>query len=111
MVDRRRKEYQERGEAAFTERALTGDQALVARVAELEGFCGRLALENGVKKSPAPGRIAERYARIRAAHEEHPDLSMEPLCEVLQVNRSRYYACPAGRAAKQADVDLRGASE
>lgn len=50
MLDRWRKEYQERGEAAFTEQVLTGDQALASRVAELERFCGRLALENEVLK-------------------------------------------------------------
>jgi transposase len=51
MVARWRKEYEERGEAAFSERVLTQEQALIARVAELEGFCGRLALEDeGLKK-------------------------------------------------------------
>ncbi len=50
MVDRWRKEYEERGEAAFRERELSQEQALIARIAELEGFCGRLALENEVLK-------------------------------------------------------------
>lgn len=50
MVDRWRKEYEERGEAAFSERVLTEEQALTARIAELEQFCGRLALENEVLK-------------------------------------------------------------
>lgn len=50
MVDRWRKEYEERGEAAFRERELSQEQALMARIAELEGFCGRLALENEVLK-------------------------------------------------------------
>ena len=48
-----RKEYEARGEAAFTEKQLSGDEALEARIAELERFCGQLSLENQIlKKSP-----------------------------------------------------------
>jgi transposase len=50
VLSRWRKEYHERGEAAFlptsSEEASTQDQ----RVAELERFCGQLALENQVLK-------------------------------------------------------------
>lgn len=45
-----RKEYDARGEAAFTEKQLSGNEALEARIAELERFCGKLALENEILK-------------------------------------------------------------
>ena len=49
MLARWRKEYVERGEAAFAsqpapQKALSAE----ARIAELERFCGQLALENAV---------------------------------------------------------------
>ena len=43
-------EYEERGEAAFTEKQLSHSEALEARIAELERFCGKLALENEILK-------------------------------------------------------------
>jgi transposase len=45
-----RKEYEVRGEAAFTDKQLSGTEALEARIAELERFCGKLALENEILK-------------------------------------------------------------
>ena len=45
-----RKEYQARGEAAFTEKQPFGNEALEARIAELERFCGQLSLENQILK-------------------------------------------------------------
>jgi putative transposase len=45
-----RKEYDARGEAAFTEKQLSGNEALQAKIAELERFCGKLALENEILK-------------------------------------------------------------
>ena len=45
-----RKDYEARGEAAFTEKQPSGDEALQARIAELERFCGKLALENEILK-------------------------------------------------------------
>jgi transposase len=45
-----RKEYEARGEAAFTEKQLSGEEALQARIVELERFCGKLALENEILK-------------------------------------------------------------
>ena len=46
-----RKEYEARGEEAFTEkRASSREEALEARVAELERFCGKLSLENELLK-------------------------------------------------------------
>ncbi len=46
-----RKEYEERGEAAFTPRDAAGPASSTEqRVAELERFCGQLALENAALK-------------------------------------------------------------
>jgi transposase-like protein len=45
-----RKEYDARGEAAFTEKQLSQSEALERKIAELERFCGKLALENEVLK-------------------------------------------------------------
>ena len=50
VLDRWRHEYAERGEAAFTSREVEGDAALQRRIAELERFCGQLALENDALK-------------------------------------------------------------
>jgi transposase len=57
-----RKEYQARGEAAFTEKQRSGNEALEARIAELERFCGQLSLENQIlkkslKRMQLPGGI------------------------------------------------------
>ncbi len=47
----RKEEYEARGEAAFTEKQLSGREALeAARIAELKRFCGKLALENEILK-------------------------------------------------------------
>jgi transposase len=45
-----RREYEARGEAAFTEKQLSQTEALERRIAELERFCGKLALENEILK-------------------------------------------------------------
>jgi transposase len=45
-----RKEYEDRGEAAFTEKQPSGEEVLQARIAELERFCGQLSLENQILK-------------------------------------------------------------
>jgi len=45
-----RREYGERGEAAFGSPEPNSEQALERRIAELERFCGQLALENAVLK-------------------------------------------------------------
>ena len=45
-----RTEYDARGEAAFTPREGAEPAGLEQRVAELERFCGQLALENAVRK-------------------------------------------------------------
>jgi transposase len=45
-----RREYEARGEAAFTEKQLSQTEALEKKVSELERFCGKLALENEILK-------------------------------------------------------------
>jgi transposase-like protein len=57
VVSRWKQEYLQRGEQAFVHHEPSGEQPLAARVAELERFCGQLALENAVlKKALAPRR-------------------------------------------------------
>ena len=54
LLARWRREYEERGEAAFTPRVLAGQAVQAAaeqRVAELERLCGQLALENAALKT------------------------------------------------------------
>ena len=58
-----RREYTERGEAAFGPSELSGEAVLERRIAELERFCGQLAVENAVLKkglSLAASRSGER---------------------------------------------------
>jgi transposase len=54
LLARWRREYEERGEAAYTPRALDGQASSQAsaeqRIAELERLCGQLALENAALK-------------------------------------------------------------
>ncbi len=50
MVARWRQEYDLRGDAAFAPAEPTATEGLEAKVAELERFCGQLALENAVLK-------------------------------------------------------------
>ena len=45
-----RKEYEARGEAAFTEKQPSEGEALEAKIADLERFCGQLSLENQILK-------------------------------------------------------------
>jgi transposase len=48
MVSRWRQEYETPGEEAFSAKPLSESEALVAKVAELERFCGQLAWEKRV---------------------------------------------------------------
>ncbi len=50
LLARWRKEYGARGEEAFSEKQTSETAALEARIAELERFCGKLALENEILK-------------------------------------------------------------
>src|SRR5437763_13413699 len=56
VLDRWRKEYEQRGEAAFTEKELTEHEALERKIAELERFCGPLAMEDAALKRGKPLR-------------------------------------------------------
>ena len=63
LLLRWRREYAERGEAAFAPPEATGTAALERKVAELERFCGQLALENAALKkglSALPSRSGTR---------------------------------------------------
>ena len=64
-----RHEYAERGEAAFTPRAVPGqsgqDSSTEARNAELERFCGQLALENAELKKALQSTSATRSGAAR----------------------------------------------
>ena len=58
-----RREYAARGEAAFAPPAPDSPDGLARRIAELERFCGQLALENAILKkglSLAASRSGER---------------------------------------------------
>ena len=50
MVSRWRQEYEERGEEALSAKQLSESEAMAAKIAELERFCGQLAWENSVLK-------------------------------------------------------------
>jgi putative transposase len=50
VVSRWRAEYDRLGEAAFAPKASTEAPSADARIAELERFCGQLALENALLK-------------------------------------------------------------
>ena len=55
-----RKEYETRGEAAFTEKHPSGDEALEAKIAELERFYGQLSLENQILKKSLASMRSQR---------------------------------------------------
>jgi putative transposase len=48
VLSRWRREYQERGETAFQPSQADGPTTQEQRIAELEQFCGQLALENQI---------------------------------------------------------------
>ena len=58
-----RKEYDARGEAAFTPREGAEPAGLEQRVAELERFCGQLALENQILKKALQGAASRSDTR------------------------------------------------
>jgi transposase len=63
VLARWRREYVERGETAFAPHAPDGEEELRQRIAELERFCGQLALENQALKkglSSMASRIGTR---------------------------------------------------
>ena len=50
VLNRWRKEYEVRGESAFLPKEPSPVEALERKIAELERFCGQLALENAILK-------------------------------------------------------------
>jgi transposase len=58
-----RREVAQHGEAAFTPSALSGDAAVERRIAELERFCGQLALENEALKRGLSNRASRNGMR------------------------------------------------
>src|SRR5690242_15307804 len=62
VLSRWRKEYEERGEAAFTPKEGEQPSGLEVRIAELERFCGQLALENAALK-----KALQSYQAVQAA--------------------------------------------
>ena len=56
VLSRWRKEYQERGEVAFLPREAEAGTTDAQRIADLERFCGQLALENQVLKKALQSR-------------------------------------------------------
>ncbi len=50
VLNRWRREYAARGEAAFTPKEPAQDGSVEHKIAELERFCGQLALENAILK-------------------------------------------------------------
>lgn len=55
LLLRWRREYAERGAAAFAPPEMTSTAALERKVAELERFCGQLAMENAALKKGLNG--------------------------------------------------------
>ena len=53
VVSRWRNEYEQRGEEAFLPPSSSEGPSAEARIAELERFCGQLALENTLLKKPS----------------------------------------------------------
>lgn len=68
VLARWRHEYAERGDAAFTPKAApAATSAAEARVAELERFCGQLALENAVLKKALQSLQSTQHGQNSAA--------------------------------------------
>lgn len=73
VLARWRKAYAERGEAAFAPKALPTEASTAeARIAELERFCGQLALENAVLKEALQSLQAARAASDAPARSATP---------------------------------------
>jgi transposase len=63
LLLRWRREYDARGEAAFTPAQPSEIDALQRRIAELERLCGQLALENAILKGALTGFPQRSVAR------------------------------------------------
>ena len=66
---------------------------------------------------PDSKKVAKENALITACllanqvREEHPEMSIERLCELMSVSRSWYYARPSIQQKTHKDVELRDAIE
>lgn len=110
LLYRWRQQYEQHGASAFNPGPATELEVLERQVAELERFCGQLALENQVL-SLADCPLAERHAVISQAHALHPELSIQRLCRLLGVSRSWFYAQRSQSEATPETVALRQAIE
>ncbi len=63
LLLRWRREYEARGEAAFTLQQPSEVEALERRVADLERLCGQLALENALLKKALNGSLSRSGGR------------------------------------------------
>ena len=63
LLLRWRREYEARGEAAFTLQPPSETEALERRIADLERLCGQLALENAVLKKALSSSPSSSGAR------------------------------------------------
>ncbi len=78
-----RREYAERGEAAFTPtEASAGQTSAEQRMAELERFCGQLALENAARK-----KALQHLQAHQAAACKNGALSCTCCCRSIPVSR------------------------
>ena len=48
---------------------------------------------------------------IKQVKEEHPEMPIEKLCELMGVSRSWYYECPSSQQRALQDMELRDAIE
>jgi hypothetical protein len=109
VLDRWRKEYEQRGEAARERKGTDRTRSLRAQGGRIGALLWAIGLgEHRVKKSLTPGRIQERHAVITQVHQDLPERSINRLCELLQVSRSWYYE---KQRRLEADVELRDAIE
>ena len=103
VLSRWRKEYQERGEAAFSRHSPRVDnpRATDSRVRALLRTTG--AREPSGKKSVAEHGNAERHVMITRSHYAACGVVIERLCELFNVSRSWYYERAGSQKARGRD--------
>src|SRR6266704_895528 len=108
VLSRWRKDYQERGEAAFEALQAEGPTSQEQRIRELEQFCGQLALQNQVLKKTlqrlesrsvtrsSPGHIknilSSRFCTYVSCMGSAGDGTMSRAIIVSRMGRTRRYA-------------------
>ncbi|HEY0734358.1 MAG TPA: transposase [Herpetosiphonaceae bacterium] len=94
VLSRWRKAYDARGEAAFLPKEPTQREALDRKIAELERFCGQLAVENAIfKKSVAARPYADRHAMLRYARHIGPQVALRSAGDQPARGGSRIRCC------------------